>query len=374
MMELALRLATAGLPFSIPQSAARSQCIRFAGAMSLSLTARFTIICRCAKNSKHAAPRPGRNIGHRDLARLFHRLGRRGSAQKGGRHVCACLVGSRGAALDAGTRPFRREATLLRLYRTGWGDDFRIWFGIKGAARPSGFPQFDHSRRLALFLRFSYIPAPYSIYENIFKVEPGSILTIAPDQIGTRERTVESYWRYEDVAIAGLANPVVDEREGLELLEQALRQAVALQLIADVPVTLFFRAGSNSSTIVALMRAQSSQKVKTFTVGFDETGFDEAPNAAAVARHLGTEHCEIRVTPSETRAVIPNLPTMYDEPFGDSSQIPTSIICAVARRSVTVALSGDGGDEMLGGYNRYTLGPELARRIAMVRLFLPPSF
>ena len=122
------------------------------------------------------------------------------------------------------------------------------------------------------------------------------------------------------------------------------------------------------------MRAQSSQKVKTFTVGFDETGFDEAPNAAAVARHLGTEHCEIRVTPSETRAVIPNLPTMYDEPFGDSSQIPTSIICAVARRSVTVALSGDGGDEMLGGYNRYTLGPELARRIAMVRLFLPPSF
>jgi asparagine synthase (glutamine-hydrolysing) len=114
------------------------------------------------------------------------------------------------------------------------------------------------------------------------------------------------------------------------------------------------------------MQAQSNQKVKTFTVGFDEAGFDESPHAQAVARHVGTEHCEIRVTPSETQAVIPNLPAMYDEPFADSSQIPTSVICAVARRSVTVALSGDGGDEMLGGYNRYVLGPKLARRIAMV--------
>jgi asparagine synthase (glutamine-hydrolysing) len=237
---------------------------------------------------------------------------------------------------------------------------------LKALRAHPGFDNPIDRGAVALFLRFCYVPAPYSIYENIFKLEPGSILTITSDRIAARERAVEPYWRYQDVAIAGLANPVSDEREGLELLEQALRQAVALQLIADVPVGAFLSGGIDSSTIVALMQAQSSRKVKTFTVGFDEAGFDESPHALAVARHLGTDHCEIRVTPSETQAVIPNLPAMYDEPFADSSQIPTSIICAISRKSVTVALSGDGGDEMLGGYNRYTLGPKLAQRIAMV--------
>ena len=233
-------------------------------------------------------------------------------------------------------------------------------------------PHFDNPidrGALALFLRFSYVPAPHCIYENIFKLEPGSILTIAAADLAARVRRVEPYWRYEDVALAGLANPVSDEREGVELLEQTLCQAVALQLVADVPVGAFLSGGIDSSTIVALMQAQSSRKVKTFTVGFDEAGFDEAPHAKAVARHLGTDHCEIRVTPSETLAVIPNLPTMYDEPFADSSQIPTSIVCAIARRSVTVALSGDAGDEMLGGYNRYVLGPKLWRRLAVA----PPT-
>ncbi len=250
----------------------------------------------------------------------------------------------------------------------GRGAATALVFGseLKALRAHPGFDNPVDRGAVALFLRYCYIPAPYSIYENIFKLEPGSILTIAPDRIAARERAVEPYWRYEDVAIAGLADPVCDEREGLELLERALRQAVALQLIADVPVGAFLSGGINSSTIVALMQAQSSQKVKTFTVGFDEAGFDEAPHARAVAGYLGTDHCEIRVTPSETQAVIPNLPTMYDEPFADSSQIPTSIICAISRRSVTVALSGDGGDEMLGGYNRYILGPKLARRIAMV--------
>jgi asparagine synthase (glutamine-hydrolysing) len=228
-------------------------------------------------------------------------------------------------------------------------------------------PHFDNPidrGALALFLRFNNVPAPHCIYEHIFKLEPGSILTTAAADLAPRVRRVEPYWRYEDVALAGLANPVSDEREGVELLEQTLRQAVALQLVADVPVGAFLSGGIDSSTIVALMQAQSSRKVKTFTVGFDEAGFDEAPHAKAVARHLGADHCEIRVTPSETRAVIPNLPTMYDEPFADSSQIPTSIVCAIARRSVTVALSGDAGDEMLGGYNRYVLGPKLWRRLA----------
>ena len=273
-----------------------------------------------------------------------------------------------------------RAERRLTLARDRFGEK-PLYYGFIGQGGATAFAfaselkalrahlDFDNSidrGAVALFLRYCYVPAPYSIYQDIFKLEPGSVLTIAPDRIATRDLRRETYWRYEDVAMAGLANPVIDEREGLELLEQALRHAVALQLVADVPVGAFLSGGIDSSTIVALMQAQSNRKVKTFTVGFDEAGFDEAPHAQAVARHLGTDHCEIRVTPSETQAVIPNLPTMYDEPFADSSQIPTSIICAVARRSVTVALSGDGGDEMLGGYNRYTLGPKLARRIAMV--------
>jgi asparagine synthase (glutamine-hydrolysing) len=276
-----------------------------------------------------------------------------------------------------------RAERRLTLARDRFGEK-PLYYGFigRGAATAFAFcselkalrahPDFDNPidrGAVALFLRFCYIPAPYSIYEGVFKLEPGSILTIAPDRITAPARAVEPYWRYGDVAIAGLANPVSDEREGLELLEQALRHAVALQLVADVPVGAFLSGGIDSSTIVALMQAQSSRKVKTFTVGFDEAGFDESPHALAVARHLGTDHCELRVTPSETRAMIPNLPAMYDEPFADSSQIPTSIICAISRKSVTVALSGDGGDEMLGGYNRYTLGPKLAQRIAIV----PPT-
>jgi asparagine synthase (glutamine-hydrolysing) len=221
----------------------------------------------------------------------------------------------------------------------------------------------------ALFLRFSYVPAPYSIFRDIYKLEPASILEISIDDIGSRQRRIEKYWRYEDVAAAGLADQFDDEGEAIDALERTLSKAVGLQLVADVPVGAFLSGGIDSSAIVALMQAQASRPVKTFTVGFDEAGFDEAPHAKEVARHLGTEHCEIRVTPNEARAVIPNLSAMYDEPFGDSSQIPTSILCAVARREVTVALSGDAGDEMLGGYNRYVVGPKLWRALSMV----PPA-
>jgi asparagine synthase (glutamine-hydrolysing) len=212
---------------------------------------------------------------------------------------------------------------------------------------------------LGLFLRYSYVPTPYSIYRNIYKLEPGRVLTIAAAEIATRAPRLETFWRYQDVALAGLADPIRDEREGIEALEAALREAVALQLVADVPVGAFLSGGIDSAMIVALMQAQSTRRIRTFTIGFDEAGFDEAPYARAVADRLGTDHAEIRVTPAETQAVIPHLPEMYDEPFGDSSQIPTSIVCAAARREVTVALSGDAGDEMLGGYNRYVIGPKL---------------
>jgi asparagine synthase (glutamine-hydrolysing) len=279
-----------------------------------------------------------------------------------------------------------RAERRLTLARDRFGEK-PLFYGFVGQGASTAFvfgselkalrahPLFDNPidrGAVALFLRFSYVPAPYSIFENTFKLEPGSILTLALDEIASRSPRIEPYWRYEEVALAGLANPVRDEREGLELLEQTLRQAVALQLVADVPVGAFLSGGVDSSTIVALMQAQSSRPVKTFTIGFDEAGFDEAPHAREVARHLATDHCEIRVTPRETQAVIPNLATMYDEPFGDSSQIPTSIVCAVARQAVTVALSGDAGDEMFGGYNRYMLGPKLSRRLEGVPQFMRP--
>jgi asparagine synthase (glutamine-hydrolysing) len=243
----------------------------------------------------------------------------------------------------------------------GQGGSTTFLFGseLKALRAHPAFVQSVDRGALAQFLRFCYVPAPYSIYENIFKLEPGAVLTLASHQIAARVRRIERYWRYEDVARAGLSNPIRDECEGLEALTCALREAITLQLVADVPVGAFLSGGIDSSTVVALMQAQSSRRVKTFTVGFAELGFDEAPHANAVARHLGTDHYEICVTPRETQAVIPKLPTMYDEPFGDSSQIPTSIVCSVARESVSVALSGDAGDEILGGYNRYLIGPRL---------------
>jgi len=269
-----------------------------------------------------------------------------------------------------------REARKLTLARDRFGEK-PLYYGFVDHGRSLVFgselkalrahPAFDNRidrGALALFLAFSYVPAPHSIYENVNKLEPGAIVSLGVESLARRELRFEHYWRYADVARAGLADPIREQKEGIEALEAALREAISLQLVADVPVGAFLSGGVDSSTIVALMQAQSTRPVKTFTVGFDEAGFDEAPHAAAVARQLGTDHTEIRVTSEETRAVIPNLPTIYDEPFGDSSQIPTCVVCAVARRQVTVALSGDAGDELLGGYNRYVIAPQLWRAIA----------
>ena len=250
----------------------------------------------------------------------------------------------------------------------GQGPSSALVFGSElKALRASG--RFDNAidrNVVALFLRYSYVPTPYSIYRDVYKLEPGAIFELKADEVATRPRRIEKYWRYEDVVAAGLADPILDENEAVDALERVLSEAIGLQLVADVPVGAFLSGGIDSSTIVALMQAQSSRRIRTFTVGFDEAGFDEAPHARDVARHLGTDHSEIRVSPAEARAVIPKLPFMYDEPFGDSSQIPTSIVCAVARREVTVALSGDAGDEVLGGYNRYVIGPKLWSRISHV--------
>ena len=214
---------------------------------------------------------------------------------------------------------------------------------------------------LCLLLRHNYIPAPYSIYQNIAKLEPGSLLSVSWDQ---PEPRIRKYWDAAAVVRSGLAQPFEGTAgEAVDLLEVLLTDAVRQQMMADVPLGAFLSGGVDSSLIVALMQAQSVRPVKTFTIGFNEGSYNEAVYAKAVAAHLGTEHTELYVTPEQAMAVIPLLPLLYNEPFSDSSQIPTFLVSQLARQHVTVSLSGDAGDELFCGYNRYQLTAKLWRII-----------
>jgi asparagine synthase (glutamine-hydrolysing) len=261
----------------------------------------------------------------------------------------------------------------------GWigdGDNRAFAFAseLKAFRFYPGFANPVCRQSLALYLRFMYVPAPGSIYQGIYKLEPGCILTVAgsppsqapsiplrPEQVHGSLR-IHRWWALADVVAQG-ASSAEPEKVLLTQLERTLSQAVQSQSMADVPLGAFLSGGVDSSTVVALMqlkaRANGAAPVQTFTIGFDEEGFDESPYARAVAQHLGTEHNEVRVTPQMAQDVIPNLPWMYDEPFADSSQIPTHLLCKAARQHVTVALSGDAGDELFGGYNRYFWGPRI---------------
>jgi len=216
---------------------------------------------------------------------------------------------------------------------------------------------------LALFTRHNYIPAPFSIFRNVFKQTPGTILTFPFDKPGYLPEP-RTYWSVRTVVEAGLANPFTgSEAEAEEQLESLLRESVRLRMMADVPLGAFLSGGVDSSAIVALMQAESTRPVKTFTIGFHEDEYNEADHARKVAEHLKTEHTDLMVTPEEARAVIPLLPTMYDEPFSDSSQIPTYLVSQLTRKYVTVSLSGDGGDELFAGYNRYFWGYDIWSKI-----------
>ncbi|HZT43000.1 MAG TPA: asparagine synthase (glutamine-hydrolyzing) [Chthonomonadaceae bacterium] len=215
---------------------------------------------------------------------------------------------------------------------------------------------------LPLLLRLNYIPAPYSIYKGVFKLPPGTILTVTAEQ--GCAATPEPYWSMREVAERGIVEPFsCSEQEAVEQLDALLRDAIGMQMIADVPLGVFLSGGIDSSTVVALMQAQSTRPVRTFSIGFQEDNYNEAQHARAVACHLGTDHTELYVTPEEAMAVIPRLPTLYDEPFADASQIPTFLVSELARRHVTVSLSGDGGDELFAGYNRYFFGRSIWRQI-----------
>ena len=238
----------------------------------------------------------------------------------------------------------------------GWmGNTFLFSSELKALlAHPDFRGEIDRNV-LALFLRHNYVPAPYSIYKGICKLLPGTILKIPTESIAGSETLVpKPYWSAREAAENGVAHPFKGtEAEAVRYLDTLLRETIRHQMVADVPLGAFLSGGVDSSTIVALMQAQSSRPIKTFTIGFREKGYNEAENARAVARHLRTEHTELYLTPKEAMAVIPQLPALYDEPFSDSSQIPTFLVSQLTRRHVTVSLSGDGGDELFGGYNRY---------------------
>ena len=235
---------------------------------------------------------------------------------------------------------------------------------------------------LSQYLQFAYVPAPRSIHPGVYKLEPGCVLEIdgsfpptpplAPLRPDDRQGalSIRRYWSLNTVIAAGARDPFTDPTAALAATEKTIGSAVGRQMLSDVPLGAFLSGGIDSSLIVALMQTQSSRPIKTFTIGFEDPDYDESPHAAAIARHLGTEHSTVVVTEREACEIIPRLPMLYDEPFADSSQIPTFLVSQAARRSVTVALSGDAGDELFGGYNRYVLGPKLWKTIAPVPFLL----
>lgn len=255
----------------------------------------------------------------------------------------------------------------------GWqgrGSSAVFLFGseLKALRAHSSFENRISRGALSLQLRHSYIPSPYSIYKGIAKLPPGNLLTVSNQQ---RIPKIWPYWSGDHIAKFGASNPFVGSMEqGVDNLESLLKDAVRHQMVADVPLGAFLSGGVDSSTIVALMQRQSSRPVKTFTIGFNEEGFDEAIHAKEVARYLGTDHNELYVTADQARDVIPLLPSMYDEPFSDSSQIPTFLLSQLARQQVSVSLSGDAGDELFCGYNRYQMTANLWHKLAALPLSL----
>jgi asparagine synthase (glutamine-hydrolysing) len=234
-------------------------------------------------------------------------------------------------------------------------------------AHPAFQPQIDRDA-LALYLRRGYVPSPYSIYAGVKKLPAGTWLTLRPDRMKI-DAAPTTYWSLQTVAEQGVAKPSLDNpAEVVETLHDLLSDAVKLRMEADVPLGAFLSGGIDSSTIVALMQTHSVRPVRTFTIGFQDTQHDEARHAAAVARHLGTEHTELYLSPADALAVIPRLPVLYDEPFADTSQIPTFLVSELTRRHVTVSLSGDAGDELFGGYRRLRLGPAIWRGIGWIPL------
>ena len=238
----------------------------------------------------------------------------------------------------------------------------RVLFGseLKALRAAPSWPTELDRDALAAYLRFGYVPAPHSIYRGVYKLPPGTILTMP----ARGPPAISNYWSLAEVARRGQSTRFAgDEAEAADALDGLLRDAIGRRMAADVPLGAFLSGGINSSTVVALMQAQSARPVRTFSIGFRDADYDEGRNAAAVARHLGTDHTELYAAPEHALEVIPTLADMYDEPFADSSQVPTFLVSKITRGHVTVALSGDGGDELFAGYNRHLRGVTLWRAL-----------
>lgn len=267
-----------------------------------------------------------------------------------------------------------RTLTLMRdrlgikpLYWAHLGGLFLFGSELKALrAHPDWTPRID-PRAVASFLRHNYVPAPASIYEGVHKLVPGAILTLP----WNGEPRIARFWDARAIARDGRRNQLQgSDGELTNQLETLLQDAVKRRMIADVPLGAFLSGGVDSSTVVALMQRAGMGRVRTFSIGFDIPGYDEAPYAASVARHLATDHTELTVTSQQALDLIPNLAEWYDEPFADSSQVPTYLLSQMTRRHVTVALSGDGGDELFAGYNRYQLTRDSWRKLQLLPLAL----
>ena len=270
------------------------------------------------------------------------------------------------------------QAQVLTLARDRFGEKplFYGWSGrdlvfgseLKAlAVHPSWSPSLDRAA-LTSFMRYCYVPAPSTIWRGIQKLPAASCVTFAADVCHGEMPTPEPYWSMRQTVLEGQQHRIQDAEEATAELRRLLSAAISRQCLSDVPLGAFLSGGIDSSTIVALMQAQASQPVRTFTIGFRESGYDEAEDARKVAAHLGTSHTELYVDPETARNVIPKLSDMYDEPFADSSQIPTHLVAVLAREHVTVALSGDAGDELFGGYNRHVWGRDLNARLGALPL------
>lgn len=252
-----------------------------------------------------------------------------------------------------------------------------LYYGVAGRSLVFGselkaltaHPDFDQTidrRVVQLFLKYSYVPKPYSIYEHARKVEPGTCMSFRLANVPEYPEP-EVYWSARDAAAAAIRNPFRGTTtDAADELENLLADSVRMRMVSDVPLGAFLSGGIDSTTIVALMQKYGSRRARTFTIGFVEQPYNEANEARAVAAYLGTDHTELCVTPAEAMAVIPRLGSIYDEPFADSSQVPTFLVSELARQQVTVSLSGDGGDEVFGGYNRYVWAGEIWNRVGRV--------
>lgn len=303
--------------------------------------------------------------GHSDTEVLLELISRRGMAG-----ALERVVGMFAMAI------WDRQQRKLTLARDRIGEK-PLYYGFVGGAlvfgselkaltaHPGWHADIDREA-LASYLRFAYVPHARSIYRGICKLVPGTTVTFGQDEIAQRRLPEPvSYWSATEAIAAAKRDPFRGtESEAVDELERLLRQSIRDQMLADVPLGALLSGGIDSSTVVALMQAQTGRPVRTFTVGFHEPGYNEAEHAKAIARHLGTDHTELYVTSQQALDVIPRLPVLYDEPFADSSQIPTFLVAELARRHVTVSLSGDAGDELFAGYNRYLAGRRVWERIA----------